>query len=175
MTQLLATLDGSPFSEEILPVVGSLALGLGARLTLLTVVPYPSGTRASGVVASDAPVDQSVSGPAFEEVSVAVNPAEPVWAEREGQAIARAKDEGLEYLTRVTESMRVTGVDLNLEVAIEEDPAKAILESAQRNRVDYIAMCTHGRSGLNRLIHGSVTAAVINLSAVPILLVHPKG
>src|SRR5712691_8254617 len=99
MTQLLATLDGSAVSEAILPVVGPLALGLGARLTLLTVVPYPSGTRAPGVVVSDATVDQSVSGPAFEEVSVAVNPAEPAWAEREGQAIARARDEGLEYLT----------------------------------------------------------------------------
>lgn len=53
--------------------------------------------------------------------------------------------------------------------------AAAILEAARVNKVDLIVMTTHGRSGLGRLIFGSVAESVLRGTTVPILLVRPTG
>ena len=49
--------------------------------------------------------------------------------------------------------------------------AYAIVEAAGLHKVDLIAMTTHGRSGLGRLILGSVAESVLRGTTVPILLV----
>jgi nucleotide-binding universal stress UspA family protein len=54
-------------------------------------------------------------------------------------------------------------------------PAEAIAEAARFNRVDLVAMTTHGRSGLGRLLLGSVAETVIRSTATPILVLHPDG
>ena len=51
------------------------------------------------------------------------------------------------------------------------DPAGEILACAQANQVKVIAMSTHGRSGLRRVLLGSVAEAVVRLAPRPILLV----
>ncbi len=40
---------------------------------------------------------------------------------------------------------------------------------------DLVVMCTHGRSGLRRLLYGSVAEGVIRCSRAPVLLVRPTG
>ena len=50
-------------------------------------------------------------------------------------------------------------------------PAAAIVEAAAAQKVDLIVMSTHGRSGLGRLILGSVTESVLRGTATPILIV----
>ena len=47
----------------------------------------------------------------------------------------------------------------------------AIVEAAQLRGADLIVMSTHGRSGLGRLILGSVAEAVLRSTTTPILLV----
>ena len=54
-------------------------------------------------------------------------------------------------------------------------PASAIVEAARVNRADVILMSTHGRSGLGRLVFGSVAESVLRGTTVPILLVRPAG
>jgi nucleotide-binding universal stress UspA family protein len=49
------------------------------------------------------------------------------------------------------------------------DPASQILHMATVLEVDAIAMATHGRSGLDRLAHGSVTEQVLRHSSLPVL------
>lgn len=49
--------------------------------------------------------------------------------------------------------------------------AEEILAVARAARVDLIAMTTHGRSGLGRLLFGSVAEAVLRASPVPVLMV----
>ncbi len=44
-----------------------------------------------------------------------------------------------------------------------------IIEYAQKNGIDLIAISTHGRTGLKRLIMGSVTEEVVNTSIIPVL------
>ena len=51
------------------------------------------------------------------------------------------------------------------------DPVNAIV-NASKSEYDLIVMGTHGRTGVNRMIFGSVTASVMRLAATPVLAVH---
>ncbi|MDH7568908.1 MAG: universal stress protein [Armatimonadota bacterium] len=53
-------------------------------------------------------------------------------------------------------------------------PADAILAEADRRKADVVVMGTHGRSGLNRLVMGSVTERVLNEARTPVLAVRPS-
>jgi len=52
-----------------------------------------------------------------------------------------------------------------------DDPVHAILDAASRERADLIVMSTHGRSGLGRMVYGSVTDQVLRRAVMPVLLV----
>lgn len=52
---------------------------------------------------------------------------------------------------------------------VEGDPAAAILEVAQNEQCDMIVMGTHGRTGLERLIMGSVAEKVMRNARCPVL------
>lgn len=54
---------------------------------------------------------------------------------------------------------------------VKGEPSEAILEYADDHDVDVITMGTHGRTGLNRYIAGSVTERVVRLADVPVLTV----
>lgn len=54
-------------------------------------------------------------------------------------------------------------------------PFEAIVAAATEERADVIVMGTHGRSGLNRLLLGSVADRVIRLAPCPVLAVRESG
>jgi nucleotide-binding universal stress UspA family protein len=54
---------------------------------------------------------------------------------------------------------------------IEGDPAREILGLADSEEVDLIVLGTHGRTGLSRLLMGSVAEQVSRKAQVPVLLV----
>jgi nucleotide-binding universal stress UspA family protein len=54
------------------------------------------------------------------------------------------------------------------------DPARAIVQTAEDEHADLIVMGTHGRTGLTRLLMGSVAEAVVRNAPCPVLTVkHP--
>jgi Universal stress protein family len=55
---------------------------------------------------------------------------------------------------------------------VEGHPASAILGEAKQNQCDLIVIGTHGRTGLNRLLMGSVAEEVIRRAVCPVLTVH---
>jgi nucleotide-binding universal stress UspA family protein len=55
------------------------------------------------------------------------------------------------------------------------DVPLAIVEFAHRERADYLAMATHGRSGLRRLLLGSVTESVLRHAHVPVIVYPPPA
>jgi universal stress protein A len=56
------------------------------------------------------------------------------------------------------------------------DPASAIVETAENEDADLIVMGTHGRTGLTRLLMGSVAEAVVRKAKCPVLTVkHPSA
>lgn len=54
-------------------------------------------------------------------------------------------------------------------------PATAIIEATRLQKVDLVVMTTHGRSGLGRLILGSVAESVLRGTTTPILLLRAPG
>lgn len=65
------------------------------------------------------------------------------------------------------------GVEVNTAV-IRGDPHEVIVDYVEDRDVDLVVMATHGRSGLDRLLAGSVTESVVRALAVPVLVV-PVG
>lgn len=54
------------------------------------------------------------------------------------------------------------------------EPYKMIVDCAEEEKVDLIVMSTHGRSGLPRLMLGSVTEKVLRSSSCPVLATPPR-
>jgi nucleotide-binding universal stress UspA family protein len=52
--------------------------------------------------------------------------------------------------------------------------AEAILDYAEQNKIDLIAMSTHGRSGVRRMLLGSTADRVVHGAKMPVLLVRPE-
>jgi len=61
-------------------------------------------------------------------------------------------------------------------VVVEEGaPQEAIARAAQSEGADVVVMGTHGRSGVSRLMLGSVAERVLRSSAIPVLTVRPAA
>ncbi len=87
------------------------------------------------------------------------------------EAQMRVVNEAEEYLAQVSNRLRTQGVK-NVETSVWYGPAAyAIVEAARLQKADLIAMTTHGRSGLGRLILGSVAESVLRGTTTPILLI----
>jgi len=92
-------------------------------------------------------------------------PMESTWEgleqalEEEGQAGLRAVEE------------RAGNVPVET-VLLEGSPPLAIVEYATEEPCDLIVMGTHGRSGVNRLLLGSVAERVVRTASVPVLTIH---
>ena len=54
------------------------------------------------------------------------------------------------------------------------DAVGQILDAARFHQADLIVMTTHGRSGLSRLVTGSVTEQVLRRARVPLLVVRAE-
>jgi nucleotide-binding universal stress UspA family protein len=78
--------------------------------------------------------------------------------------------EAEEYLAIVEDRLREEGLRVESHVRYGH-PAEEILEHIRHWKYDLIAMTTHGRSGVSRLLMGSVTESVIRKAAIPVLVV----
>lgn len=67
--------------------------------------------------------------------------------------------------------------DLSVDCAtcVHNDIGRGILEHAAKHDADLIAMATHGRSGLSRVLLGSVAESVLRHGKVPLLLYPMAG
>jgi nucleotide-binding universal stress UspA family protein len=77
--------------------------------------------------------------------------------------------EAREYLAPIAARLKAAGVRVSLDVRRGE-PVVEILAGAHEVGADLIAMTTHGRSGLGRLLFGSVAEAVLRQAEVPVFL-----
>lgn len=137
-------LDGSYFSEAILPHVERLAHGRELRVVLLHVVPpdeLPAPNRKDAAT---------------------VERRRALEAER------------LRYLREREEQIADPLVKVELQVRFG-NPVEEILACAREVNARLIAMTTHGHTGLGRLLSGSVAAAVLRRSPVPVALYRPPG
>lgn len=94
-------------------------------------------------------------------------------AHAEGVSVVEAVEK---YLHGVEEPLRTEGFDVASRVMVAGGftAAERIIEIASEVGADLIAMSTHGRSGLEKALFGSVASAVLRNSPVPVL-VFPQG
>jgi nucleotide-binding universal stress UspA family protein len=146
--RIVIALDGSRLAEQVLEHAVSLGRPLGAEYTLLRVV-NPLGSM------GDLPA---------------------VFAPRLGRAVAAQHvAEAKAYLAGIARAMKDRGLEARLKVVESERAADAILDEAARHGTGFVAMATHGRSGLTRLFLGSVASRVLHETAVPLLLYRPSA
>lgn len=80
-----------------------------------------------------------------------------------------------QYLDAVRTRLVDSGLG-DVEVAAWYGPAvESIVDAARCRTADLIVMSSHGRSGVSRLVMGSVAESVLRATAVPILLIRPDG
>jgi nucleotide-binding universal stress UspA family protein len=82
--------------------------------------------------------------------------------------------EAQHYVDRIAERLRAAGHRTQARALLAEQVAVAIIDEARRQEADLIAMTTHGRSGLARLLLGSVADKVLRGATVPLLLARPR-
>jgi nucleotide-binding universal stress UspA family protein len=83
--------------------------------------------------------------------------------------------EAEEYLAGVQKRLEKDGVGRVESHVWYGPPAPAIVEAAKAQKVDVIVMSSHGRSGIGRIVFGSVAESVLRGTRVPIFLVRPSG
>ncbi|MFN2354830.1 MAG: universal stress protein [Desulfopila sp.] len=81
------------------------------------------------------------------------------------------KEEAQAYLERVSKRLRHPQITFVCKVAVNENPAEAIIEAESEVNAGLVAMATHGRSGISRYTIGSVAEKVMRGGGVPVLMV----
>ena len=84
----------------------------------------------------------------------------------EEEEATRAK----KILGPIKESAKAAGVECDVIVATGEVPYEMIIDQATRFGCDLIIMASHGRSGLQGILLGSVTQKVLTHSKIPVLV-----
>ncbi len=87
------------------------------------------------------------------------------------------RDEGslpnaTDYLQSVSERLQSEGVQCETHHEVGA-PAATILKYVDEHQPDLIALSTHGRSGVRRMVVGSVTTTILPRAQTPVLVIHP--
>jgi nucleotide-binding universal stress UspA family protein len=139
---ILLPVDGSGLSLRAADIGIELAASLGARVHALHVLPpFPAATYFAAIAEAN----------------------ETMYIER---AIAGAE----RVLAEVRQRAQASGVSCEGSYVIDNRPDCAITVAVGKYQCDLIAMATHGWRGIERLLLGSVTQAVLQAASVPVLV-----
>jgi nucleotide-binding universal stress UspA family protein len=143
---ILVPLDGSKRAEKILPYVEELAMARESRVIFLQVI-EPATYLVSSYDAM-AYYDQALAERLIKEANT--------------------------YVDALTNEIRAKGIDA-ASLVKEGIVVRTILEVADHEKADLIAMASHGRTGLARVFYGSVAAGILQQADRPLLLIRADG
>jgi nucleotide-binding universal stress UspA family protein len=89
------------------------------------------------------------------------------------ETVERVRPLAENYLAGVADEFRKEGIDVETKV-VKGRAAAQIVEHADKEDVRLIALSTHGRSGLARLVMGSGIDKILRACEQPVLLVRPR-
>jgi nucleotide-binding universal stress UspA family protein len=141
--KILVPLDGSDRAEAILPHIEEMAKRFGSQVIFMRVV------------------EGDYFVPGYQEV-VDISGYE--------QEYARRKKEVETYLEDIKRRFTEKSID-NKPVISYDSVVQSILNTAEAEEVDLIAIASHGRSGLARAFYGSVASGVLNRIDRPLLII----
>ncbi len=143
---LLLPTDGSALAGKAVARGFGLAKSLGARVTLLSVVPEFQ------MVA-----DESFAVPMSAQLKIRY----------EKEAAARATG----ALQKLRQKAAKAGIKADVVVLVGDLPYRQIIATARKCKCDAVVMASHGRRGLTGLLLGSETVKVLTHSKIPVLVV----
>jgi nucleotide-binding universal stress UspA family protein len=143
LKKILVPLDGSKRAETILPHVEDLARRYDKSQVILLRVAEP------------VPMTMYMSDPA--------PPLDP-------DAIDRVYKDARKYLERLQARLQKKGIQAHVHVLLGP-VVPTIVDLAAQQKVDLIALASHGRSGLSAFFYGSVAAGVLHRTDRPLLIV----
>lgn len=144
LNNILLTLDGSELSERALEYAREV-VAPDAKIHLLTVVDLPD-----------------LSAYTLYPLSVSLD--------YYTEAVSQAEKGAIEYIEQIAESLRKEGY--NVETIVSTGiAAETIVDRAKALAVQAIVMSTHGRSGINQWLFGSVTQKVLSMMPCPVFVI----
>ena len=154
LKSVIVPMDGSTLSELALPHAVSVAAALSARITVMQVSPTADYYRRQFVVVTP----EMGAIPDFDPVS----PDE--MADEDSATIS-------EYLDDVSNRLAIDHAH-GVETAhvVDDNVAQSIIDRASTQPC-LVVMTTHGRSGVGRLVLGSITDRVVRHSNLPVLVI----
>lgn len=150
--RILVPLDGTDLAEQALPYAREIATKFGSHITLLRAI-HTSQEALRDVAAEPT----AVTAP-----EVTTDVARNLHESEAGTA--------REYVRRIAETFDGSGLDVETQM-VEGDPEWVIENQAKELRSSLIVMATHARTGLGRLLHGSVADELVRSSTVPVMLI----
>jgi len=142
--KILVPLDGSKRAERILPHVEKIAHDNDAVVVFLTVVSTPK-----------------VFG--YGDLHYAHFQKE----------IETVMEEAETYVKGIGGEFRAKGIETRYRTVMGP-VVKEILDAAERENVDLVAMCSHGRGGISRLFYGSIASGILNRVDRPLLIIRAR-
>jgi len=173
---ILVPLDGSEFSRAVLPHVRDVAICSRAKVILLQAIAEPELAASEahwmltfgGLASIGETPGKGASHPG------AAPPSQQEWGESIRAELDRQMEHAMEAaqanLNAAAADLGASGIPVETAIRVGQ-PAEAILDAARFDDVDMIAMTTHGRSGIQRFLLGSVADRVVRHAHVPVLLV----
>ena len=155
--KILVPLDGSKLAEVVLPYVQELAQRFDSEVTLIQVI-----APLSKLVAGTMPVGLEPTGAAA-----------AVGVEAASEALKAEREDAHSYLEGVVGRLKAQEIKVRAEI-LEGVAGDSIVEYAHGHAMDLIAMSTHGRSGLLRLVFGSAADQVLRQAGTPVLLIRSR-
>jgi nucleotide-binding universal stress UspA family protein len=145
--RIMLPLDGSELAEQALPYAAVLAKATGAELELVHII-----------------------SPSDLEYTIEERPYRTERQRAAEKLFALAET----YLQRIVVQLEAETIPCQTKSEYGEI-AETLSQLAERDEVDLIVMSTHGRSGLNRWVYGSVTNRLIREVTCPILVVRNRA
>ncbi len=164
MKNILAAIDFTDVSNEIVEKGAELAKALDAKLWVVHVAPPVSTQLDMNIVSYDLPGLNSVGNSFYSEL-LNIDEARKTVA-------SRLKDEH-NYMLDLAKRYNEQGIDVN-SLLLEGSEVDRILEKAEQKKVDLILMGSHGHGLLHKAIIGSISEGVIKRSKVPVMLIPQK-
>ena len=162
---VLVPLDGSDWSNQILPAIAELLDPQTYTLVLFRVAEVPAG-----ITSPPLPVTGGWVLPTYLGERDVERHRHPIYADQEEESLRDALTVQLHALAGPLEA---AGYRVEVRVSFG-DAADEIIALAQAGSADMVAMATHSRSGLSHLLLGSVAESVLRGVDVPVLLLRPR-
>jgi nucleotide-binding universal stress UspA family protein len=84
------------------------------------------------------------------------------------------KTEAEEYLNKTVAILGNIGINAKTDI-VPGKAGQALSDYANKNNIDLVIMTTHGRSGVSRLVWGSVADHLLRTLRVPVLMIRAPG